>query len=260
MRALVAILNMAVGSVYLVIGTLVMIDLKRGWKTSGFSHFGAGFIALAFTCGPHHLAHGLHIFEGRPPGALDLLAVLVGLPAAATFSLLRIEAFRGGRGDRFVSGTPGWLFAQPTLAGIYVTAIAAAAFQVGKGKMHFPPTILPNVLLICIYMTIGYFLLRTQFNNHRSSKGWSVSGLSLSGVFPTCAMMHAVWTLYAITGQYHFDIHGFVIDWISVPAGLYFLWAVHALYRESLRDWNRIPAAALVPSSDLKTPVRTRMA
>lgn len=249
MRLSVALLNLAVGSVYVLIGTLVLIDLKRGWKTMGFSHFGAGFIGLAFTCGPHHFAHGIHLLEGRQGGGLDLVAVLVGLPAAATFSLLRIEAFRGGRGDRFISGTPGWLLAQPTLAGIYVTALVAASIQVARGKIYFPPTVIPNVLLFGIYMTIGYFLIRTQISNRRSTGGWSVSGLSLGGLFPTCAVMHAVWIFYAMTGQYHFDIHGFAIDWISVPAGLYFLWAVRALYRETLKDWNQMPQEDLVAAS-----------
>ncbi|MEO7803907.1 MAG: hypothetical protein ABIS18_05770 [Actinomycetota bacterium] len=245
MSAAGAIINIAVGIVYVVIGTLVLIDLKRGWRTMGYSHFGVGFIALAFTCGPHHLAHGLHIAEGRPGAALDLISVLVGLPAAASFSLLRIEAFRGGRGDRFISGTPGWLLALPTLAGIYLTAIGFAAFQGAKGKLQFSPLIIPNILLVGIYATIGYFLLRTQITNRRSTGGWSLSGLSLAGLFPTCAVMHATYAFYSITGRYQFDVHGFAIDWVSVPAGLYFLWAVRALYRESLTDWNRVPAEHL---------------
>ncbi len=36
-------------------------------------------------------------------GALDLVTVAVGLPFAATFYFLRVEAFFGGRGDRFVA-------------------------------------------------------------------------------------------------------------------------------------------------------------
>jgi hypothetical protein len=68
--------------------------------------------------------------------------------------------------------------------------------------------------------------------------GWSVSGLCLSAIFPTCALMHAVWASYAISGQYHHDVHGFVIDWLSVPGGLYFLWVVRSLYRDALHDWN----------------------
>jgi hypothetical protein len=88
-------------------------------------------------------------------------------------------------------------------------------------------------------MTIGWFLLRTQLRNHSAIDGWSVSGLSLAAVFPTCALMHTVFALYTATGLYAWDVHGFVIDWLAVPAGLYFLWVVRALYRDALRDWNR---------------------
>ena len=28
---------------------------------------------------------------------------------------------------------------------------------------------------------------------------------------------------------------------VGVPASIYFLWAVHRLHRDSLRDWNRRP-------------------
>lgn len=241
MSATVAVLNLALGAVYVSIGTMALIDLKRGWRTAGFSHFGAGFIGLAYTCGPHHFAHGVHVaFEGRTGGALDLVAVLFGLPAGAAFALLRTEAFRGGRGDRFIGGTPRWIAATPTVSAMYLTAMVAAAIGATSGRaLRVPSTVLPNVLLVGIYAMIGYFLLRTQVRNRRPLGGWSVSGCSLMGVFPTCALMHAVFVLYAVTGVYAYDIHALAIDWVSVPTGLYFLWAVRALYRDALRDWNR---------------------
>jgi hypothetical protein len=82
--------------------------MRRDWRSFGFSHFGAAWIAMAFTCGPHHLAHGIHVgLEGRPGGPLDLLAVVVGLPVGVGWLSLRLEAFFGGRGDRFILGEPG---------------------------------------------------------------------------------------------------------------------------------------------------------
>jgi hypothetical protein len=71
--------------------------------------------------------------------------------------------------------------------------------------------------------------------------GWSVSGLCLSAIFPTCALTHGVWAVYAVAGRYAQDGHGLVIDWLSVPAGIYFLAVVRSLYRDSLRDWNDGP-------------------
>jgi hypothetical protein len=241
MTAAVAITNLVLGFAYTGYGVLTAIEMKREWRTMGFSHFGAAWIFMAFTCGPHHLAHGVHAaFEGRTGGGLDLLAVAIGLPVGIIWLLLRIEAFSGGRGDRFISGTPVWLMAMPTVAVVYLMVLISRASAVSHGNLHlFRSAIAPNILLLGIYTMIGYFLLRTQLRTHGEAGGWSVSGLSLSAVFPTCALMHIMWAFYIGTGLYAFDIHGFVIDWLSVPAGLYFLWVVRALYRDSLDDWNR---------------------
>ena len=32
-----------------------------------------------------------------------------------------------------------------------------------------------------------------------------------------------------------------MLDNVGVPASFYFLWAVHRLHSDSLRDWNRRP-------------------
>lgn len=251
MTVAVAALNLVLGLVYTQYGTMTIIDMRRGWKTMGFSHFGAAWILMAFTCGPHHLAHGVHLaLEGRTGGALDLLAVAVGFPAGVAWFLLRVEAFRGGQGDRLISGTPRWLMSLPTIAGVYVTVLIAG-MTAGNSDLAFSWTVVPNIALVVIYMMIGYFLLRTQLGNHGPLGGWSLSGLALTVIFPTCALMHAVYMYYAMTGRYQLDIHGFGIDWLAVPAGLYFLWVVANLYRNAIVDWNRS-----VPS--VPQPVMTR--
>jgi hypothetical protein len=53
--------------------------------------------------------------------------------------------------------------------------------------------------------------------------------------------MHGIYAFYMLAGQYQFDIRGTVIDWIAVPAAIYFLWVVHALYRGTYHDWNGAP-------------------
>ncbi len=240
MTSVVAVLNIILGAVYVIIGVLIVIDMKRNWKTMGWSHFGLAFIALAFTCGPHHFIHGVHIaFEGRSSGVLDLVAVGIGMPAAAIWAFLRVESLAGGRGDRFISDTPAWMHAIPIVSAAALTGLLSFVLTRG-GDLKLSASILPNALLVGIYLTIGYFLLRTQLQNRGPLGGWSVSGISLTLVFPTCAMMHAVYGYYSATGRYHYDVHGFVIDWVAVPAGLYFLWVVRSLYRDSLRDWNRV--------------------
>ena len=236
----VGMLNVLLGLAYTTYGVITISDMYRGWKTMGFSHFGAAWIAMAFTCGPHHLVHGVHIlFHGRQGGPLDLLAVVVGLPAGAVFLGLRIEAWLGGRGDRFISGTPFWVQSIPTVSAVYVTALSLAVFPLAA-HLSFPRQITPNLMLIVLYCAIGYFLLRTQLRNRPRVHGWSVSGLALTIVFPTCALMHAVYALYASKGIYHdIDWHGWIVDWIAVPAAVYFLAVVRGLYKQSLQDWNR---------------------
>ena len=236
----VGMTNVLLGIAYTTYGVITISDMKRGWKTMGFSHFGAAWIAMAFTCGPHHLVHGMHVlFEGRQGGPLDLFVVVVGLPAGAAFLGLRIEATLGGRGDRFVSGTPLWVQSIPTASAVYATALAFAVLPL-VGRYTLPRQIVPNLTLIVLYFAIGYFLLRTQLRNRPRVHGWSVSGLALTVVFPTCGIMHAIYAYYAARGIYRdIDWHGWVIDWVAVPAAVYFLLVVRGLYRKALHDWNR---------------------
>jgi hypothetical protein len=238
------VLNIGLGLVYTSYGTMTLVEMTRNRRSMGFSHFGAAWVAMAFTCGPHHWVHGIHMgFEGRAAGLLDLIVVLVGVPAGVTWFFLRVEAFRGGRGDRFINGTPAWIMSLPTLAGVYVTAVIAAAIAISGATPQELSLVIPNFLLVALYSAIGYYLIRTQLANRRRLGGWSVSGLALSVVFPTCAAMHGIYAFYLLTGTYAFDIHGAAIDWIAVPAALYFLWVVQALYRGTFHDWNGAPGA-----------------
>jgi hypothetical protein len=229
---------------------MTIVDMKRGWKQFGFTHFGAAWILMAFTCGPHHIIHGIHALNpGRDATALDMAVVLIGYPAGVGWFLLRVEAFAGGRGDRFIPGTPTWLHALPVLAGAYASALVAATLSAGTLDLGNVWLALPNVLLVGIYGMIGFYLLRTQLANRPQLGGWSASGLALAVIFPTCAVMHAVFALYALTGRYGADYEGYTIDWLAVPAGIYFLWVVRSLYRQSLVDWDvgeSVPSRAAV--------------
>lgn len=238
------ILNVALGLVYLQYGTITFIEMRRNWSRLGFSHFGAAWIAMAFTCGPHHMVHGVHIlFEGRTAGILDLVAVAVGAPAGIIWFRLRVEAFLGGRGDRHIAGTPGWVYTLPTLMGMYFTAIVAAAFAAGPPQWERLPSLLPNLLLVGLYGMVAFYVTRTQIANRRPLGGWSVSGMSLGVIFWTCAVMHGIYALYTLTDRYGFDVHGFVVDVVAVPAAFYFVMVVRALYRGTFRDWNSVSRA-----------------
>lgn len=247
MRLSVTVAHVVLGAAYVSIGALIAEDMRRGWAVRGFSRFGAGLVAIAWTCGPHHLVHGVHVgFEGRPVGALDLVTVVVGLPFAATFYVLRIEAFFGGRGDRFIFGTPGWLLALPTVSGMYVTALAFAASETVRAPLVWQWEVVPHVVLIGIYVTIGSFLFRTQVHNRRNLLGWSLSGGAMTGIFFTCAVMHAVLVVSAVGGGVALDEHGLLTNLLGVPAGLYFLFVVRALYHDAVTDWNASPVEEAV--------------
>ncbi|MHB8694615.1 MAG: hypothetical protein ACYDHH_25535 [Solirubrobacteraceae bacterium] len=243
MTVAVAVANIVLGLVYCQYGTMTLIEMRRHWRSMGFSHFGAAWIAMAFTCGPHHLVHGIHLLTaGTHAGFIDLAVVLIGFPAGVTWFLLRVEAFRGGAGDRFIEGNPLAVLALPTLAGVYVGALVTILVLAGRAGGHHLAAVIANVALVVVYMMVGYFLARTQLANRRPLGGWSVSGLSLAIVFPTCAVMHAIYSYYVLSGRYGPAAHTTVIDWIGVPAGLYFLWVVRVLSRGTFHDWNGAPS------------------
>ena len=246
MTILAATLNIVLGTAYCGYGMMTAVEMKRDYKSFGFSHFGAAWIFMAFTCGPHHLFHGVHLaFEGRTSGAVDVVAVIVGLPAGVLWLYLRVEAFAGGRGDRFIMGTPSWIRLARPLSLLYAAFLAVAAASLTAGGITVSTNVIANASLVVIYFAIGWFVLRTQLANRPTMGGWSVSGLCLSVIFPTCALMHGVSMLYFMNGTYEHDVHGWAIDWLSIPAGLYFLWVVRGLYRDTLHDWNEGPEEVL---------------
>jgi hypothetical protein len=232
------LLSLALGLAYSGLGVITAYELSRHSSSRGFSFFGAGFLLMAATCGPHHLAHAEHLLIGGAERAsAPLLASLVlGTPAGVIFVLLRVEAAFGGRGDRLIAGTPLWLAAVP------VVMLAAAGAILFKGLEYTGdhgfnlPGVAPNVVLFVNYLLVGIFTVRTQFSRRPVLGGWSLSGVAMGGVFSTCAVTHLVASLTTAP-----DIHTLTLDNLGVPASIFFLYVVHRLHRDSLRDWNRAP-------------------
>jgi hypothetical protein len=139
--------------------------------------------------------------------------------------------------------------ALPATSAAYVLVFGALATAELLSPEQFPPMVAANLLLVVLYSMIGWYLLRTQLATHASTGHWSLSGVALTIVFPTCALMHAAWAVYQITGRYEADIHTVVIDWLAVPAAAYFLWVVRGLYAGTVRDWNEATTGA-VPRVD----------
>ena len=246
MSVVLAVLSIILGVVYTSYGIMTVIDLAGGWRKYGYSHFGLAWIAMAFTCGPHHLEHGLHLLDGgRMAGPLELVAVVVGFPAGVIWFLLRCEAMLGGRGDRTLAGDDKVVAALPVLSIAYGVAFLAGSFAVLQTFERFPPMVASNLMLVVLYGMIGWYLFRTQLATHDASGRWSLSGVALTLVFPTCALMHGAWIVYEIAGRYEPDVHTKVIDWLAVPAAAYFLWVVRGLHAGTMRDWNEATTGAV---------------
>ena len=241
-------LALVVGSAYLGMGLLVLKDLVIQRRARGWSHFGAAFVVMAFTCGPHHLAHGVHVvFEGHAVSVPMAGSLLLALPAAVAFIGLRVERGFGGRGDRLIAGDPAWLSASVVIALVVSGGllVLAAGWVAAHG---FPVMALPSIVLAVCYVVVGWCYLRTQTMRRGSTGGWSLSGVALGWIFPTCALMHLM--LVASTP----DVHLLVVDLAGMPGALYFLWAVSRLYRRALRDWSRTPVVGPVARTPRPAP------
>ena len=229
------ILALLTGLAYAGLGVIAVYELGRDHRTRGFSYLGGAFALMAATCGPHHLVHAEHhLIWGEAVSGPMLAALGIGLVPGAIFVLLRIEALAGGRGDRFVTGTPALLAALPW-------AVAAASGvivweAIGAARDLDLVSVGANFLLFVNYLVVGVLVLRTQLARRPGLGGWSVSGLSMGGVFVTCGVAHLVAGLATPA-----DLHTLLFDIPGVPFSIYFLWVVRSLHRHSLRDWNRRP-------------------
>jgi hypothetical protein len=132
----------------------------------------------------------------------------------------------------------------PSALVAYVASLMTTAAHVEGGlEIDRWWAVVPSVLLVWLYGMVGWYVARTQVANRKPLGGWSVSGLALGAIFPTCAVMHAVYGWAILTGTYAVDSHGLVVDLIAVPAAIYFVAVVRALHNGSFRDWNRVSGA-----------------
>lgn len=244
------------GTVYLTLGVIAAQELISSRRTYGMSRFGLGFILMASSCGPHHILHAMHVLHGHDISGVVAAATLLALPPGVVFVALRIEAMLGGRGDRFVSGTPNWLLVIPAMSLIGVGSMIARSLSDGiddGGVVSV--TFGANAFAAGAYALVGWPLVRTQVRRRSEAGGWSLAGLSLAAVFPTCATSHL---MYALTARG--DAHTALVDLWGIPASLYFLWVVRALYRDAIIDWNARPATGRRRLSQRPPPWQARHA
>jgi hypothetical protein len=244
----------AVALAYLALAGLVGLELLRFGSRRGFSQFGTAFVLMAGAIGVHHLLEGIRAFGDAHVGSsLIVDALVLGLLPAAVFVALRAELALGGRGDRFLVGTPWWLRVVPW-AGTFAGGVLAAAVvdHVAHHGMALWKT-WPSLVLTIAYTAAGMLVVRAQTARRGATGGFSVSGLALAAMFPTCAVMQAT---TAATGGV--DVTVFLVDIATVPASAWFLLSTLRLHRSVLRDWNRRPLVGRPRPTKRPSPWATR--
>lgn len=273
---IIGIANLLVGTAYAGLGLLSAWEAATQYRYRGLSRFGLGFSLMAASCGPHHLMHGWCVLQGGTVSTPMLAITLLGLPGGAVFCWLRAEAMLERRGDRTLAVTPqrmagtllawlatvaalaGWALATPlpvsptvcTTRGLVpVAALAGNAAELARLLT------LTNVFVTVTYAMVGWYLAETQVRRYMASRSWSLSGLSLAAVFPTCAAMHLI---LALTNRGEAATLPF--DLLGVPASIYFLWVVKRLHRDSVVDWNRRPLIGVAAIPKRSAPWSDRSA
>ncbi len=251
MTVVAGLLALLTGLAYSGLGVIAVYELGRDRRTRGFSYLGGAFALMAATCGPHHLVHAEHhLLWAESVSGPMLGALAIGFVPGAIFVLLRIEALAGGRGDRFVTGTPALLAALPWAV---VAASGAIVWEaMGDARELSAVSLAANFLLFVNYTVVGVLVLRTQLARRPGLAGWSVSGLAMGGVFVTCGVAHLVAGLATPA-----DWHTLLFDVLGVPFSIYFLWVVRSLHRNSLRDWNRRPLVGRAFRQSRRSPWAT---
>lgn len=271
-QTIIGLGNLAIGCAYLGLGILSTWEAIAQYKARGLSRFGLGFALMAASCGPHHLVHGWCVLQGGTASSPMLAIALIGLPAGLVFCFLRLQAMLGGQGDRTVVIAPRALVS-------VVLAFFAAVGALASWAATIPPLpeqaictangspldaqaarvgldggaliLATNLFVTATYAMVGWYLIETQVRRYAVQRSWSLSGLSLAAVFPTCAAMHLI---VALTSSP--DHATLPFDLLGVPASIYFLWVVRRLHADSVVDWNRGPLAGVAELPKRAAPWR----
>jgi hypothetical protein len=272
----VGIANLLIGTAYAGLGLLSAWEAATQYRYRGLSRFGVGFSLMAASCGPHHLVHGWSVLHGGAVSAPMLAITLIGVPGGAVFCWLRAEAMLRGQGDRtlavtsqrMAAGVVAWLGTVGALAGgslatsVLPTQVLCSARSLlsstageGGGVDLALLVSVANLLVTVTYAMVGWYLAETQVRRYIASHAWSLSGLSLAAVFPTCAAMHLILALASRP-----DTATLPFDLLGVPASIYFLWVVKRLHMDSVVDWNRRPLLGIAAIPKRSAPWNDRSA
>jgi hypothetical protein len=243
----VGIVHALTAAAYLFLFVVAIREVRAAGRITAF---GAALTLMFLGCGMHHFIHAEHaLVFGRGGDPLTLAALLLAGTPSAIFLWLRLEAMGGGRGDRFVAGTPAWLGLAPVAFGAAAAALTIVSVGYGPTPVPDVPGFASNLVLLVTYSTVGWFLARTQVARRPLRGGWSVSGISLAAIFPTCAMAHVVSALVSPG-----DVHTLIADGYQIPVSLFFLWSVARMYGRGRRLATRRPAVGRAARAGRPSP------
>jgi len=273
MALVIGIGNLLIGLAYTGLGLLSAWEAFSLHRYRGWSRFGIGFSLMAASCGPHHLIHGWHALAGEGSSWPMLAVTVLGLPAGFTFVALRFETALGGRGDRpfecshytavalgavfavIVGSLTGWTLAHPAAAWRAQAMCTALGLAPGGSVLGArldvaSATLAANLFVVVTYGMVGWCLADYQVRRYFAERAWSLSGVSLIGVFFTCALMHLIYATEALhAATLPFDLLG-------IPASVYFLWVVRRVHSDSVVDWNRRPLVGAAATPERSAPWR----
>jgi hypothetical protein len=118
----------------------------------------------------------------------------------------------------------------------------------GAGFDFTSVSFMANLFVVGTYGMVGWYLADYQVRRYVAEGAWSLSGVSLSGVFFSCALMHLV---YATTERHDATLP---FDLFGIPASVYFLWVVKRVHSDSVVDWNRRPLVGTAATPERSSP------
>jgi len=150
----VGLVHAATAAAYLFLFVVAVGEVRSARRVTSF---GAALTLMFLGCGMHHAVHAEHaLIFGRASSPLVLAGLLVAAVPSAIFLALRLEAMRGGRGDRFLGGTPAWLALAPTALGAFAGILVLAALAEGPSPVTDVPGLASNlVFLLCLLLFLS---------------------------------------------------------------------------------------------------------
>lgn len=229
-------LELLSAAVYLLLASSALIESLGPPQRATSRQFGLAFAVLALTGGARGVLCGVELARGSSEASLPLIgAVLLGLLPATVFCGLRYEAYVGGAGDRIVHGNPNWV---PLLPAAFAFAAGAILVLSWTHRHRLFPGELPGAVVAVVLVAVGWNLLRAQQTRHNMAGGWSVSGLAIAMVFPSWAVIDAGQVLAGqLAGA------ALVVDWLAVPAAMWFLVECRRLVSRARRSGPRATLA-----------------